>query len=73
MVQFPQAKIQEFFSDHTTKEALNGRRVGQAFYDFMGYDPTTLSPDQRMFLDRLYEMDGSIAAQFIHMHSDFGQ
>jgi len=73
MIQFPQEKIQEFFANHATPDKIKGRRIGQAFYDFMGYNPLELSHEDNVFLNRLYEMDGHKASQYIYMHSDYGQ
>jgi hypothetical protein len=72
-ITFPQEKITEFFATRTGANPYNGQRIGQCFYDFMGFDPTKQSDEVNRFLDRLYEMDGEQAIQFINMHSDYGQ
>ncbi len=70
-VLYAYSKVVEFFSKPNFKEFVGGRRIGQAFYDFMGFKPDQQSVNVNHKLDKIYEADGAEAKALIESYADF--
>lgn len=69
-VSYPASKVAEFFSKADFKEFVGGRRIGQAFYDFMGFSPEGHTTAENHALDAIYEADGNNAKALIESYAD---
>lgn len=70
-VLYPHSKVAEFFTKPDFKEFVGGRRIGQAFYDFMEFKPEGQSINVNHKLDKIYEADGAEAKALIESYADF--
>lgn len=70
-VLYPHSKVAEFFTKPDFKEFVGGRRIGQAFYDFMGFKPEEQTIGVNVKLDKIYEADGADAKALIESYADF--
>lgn len=70
-VSYPASKVAEFFGKPDFKEFVGARRIGQAFYDFMGFKPEEQTIGVNVKLDKIYEADGAEAKALIESYADF--
>lgn len=68
---YPHSKVVEFFAKPDFKEFVGARRIGQAFYDFMGFKPAEQTISVNVKLDKIYEADGANAKALIESYADF--
>lgn len=71
-VLYPYSKVAEFFAKPDFKEFVGGRRIGQAFYDFMGFNPADQDHNTKHKLNKIYYAnDGAVAKALIESYADF--
>jgi hypothetical protein len=66
MIYFPRTQVSHFV-DSFNRGSFQGQRVGQAFYTFMKLEKIV---SEKEFCDKLYELDGEKAWNFIYRYMD---